>query len=227
MINLPKIDLTDKPEGSKEEFETELASSGFEQWIKSPGKYELILDSIEAKGEAKKDPNWYGFSFKFVSSTGAKTNIYQMFPVRRVDNFRYGPKKTLMIYQKLLDFLHAFGIYPEFETAMHTIGSVMQNFESLLGQKITVEIGYTGSYTQYVGKDGEQSLYAIIKQGQELKDEEGKELRFPGWQAAENYAKGIKLQIQGFPEVLKYYPADAAAVTVGEEADDELADVEF
>lgn len=224
-LQIPKFDATDHISGKEEEFQKELNKAGGNKFIKDPGEYILTVQDIENKGIAKSDANWLNLRFKLETANGESFNLFQLFPLKRVDNFKYGPKKTLFVYRGLMDFLRAFGVTLEFDTAMATIGGLLGNMEAFIGKKIRVEIGYTGPHTQYIGKDGDKNQYVIINKGERLKDEEGVEMIFPDWKAAENYAAGVSLKLQGFPEILKFYDGDSLTVSEVEETEEDYSDI--
>lgn len=212
-LNLPKIDTTDYLSGTAAEFEAKLNKSSTSFFIKDPGTYELRLDDIENRGIAN-DPNWIKLRFMFKTAKGGQYNEMLMLPIKRVNDFEYGAKKTLFPYRKVIEFLRAFGIVVEYNTAMSTIGTVLNNLEGLINKKIKVEIGYKGAYVKFLGKEGDDKQYVIVQQDKVLQDEDNQDLIFPDFKAAENYAAGVKLNIQSFPEILEFYAGEEASMVV-------------
>lgn len=221
-LQIPSFDPTDHIVGTEAEFNKEL-NKGQNNFIKEPGEYVLSVADIEVRGVSEKDENWFSTKFTLENAEGAKFNYFQLFPRKRVNNFKYGPKKTTFVYKGLMDFMRGFGINLEFETAMGTLAKVYEDITVLQDKKITVILGYTGPYVAYKGKSIEgNNQYVIINKGTPVLDEEGSELIFPDWRAAENYAAGVSLKLQKFMEMVNIRPGKALKVEEVEEEEETL-----
>jgi len=223
-LNIPKFDKTDYITGTEEQFQKELNKSAGNRFINEPGDYILAVDDIECSGVSKGDENWATFKFVLKTAEGATYNHFQLMPLKRVDNFKYGQKKTLFVYNNLRKFLQGFGIELDFETAMSTIAALLEDMSVFMGKKLKATIGYKGSYVSYLGTEGENKRYAIIYKGERLKDDEGEEVIFPDWKAAENYAAGISLKLQKFPEMLNIEKGNSITVAQAEQ-EEEYSDI--
>ncbi len=215
VAGIPSFDAQDHVEGTAEEFSKQLTKVAG-KWLKEPGVYDLRVADIICTGVSRNDQHWANFQFVLKTTTGEQLNYFQMMPLKRINNFVYGPKKTYFVYKGLCDFLKGFGITLEFETAMATIGGLLANMDVLKEKTIKAQVGYEGSYVRYLGKNGDNNEYEIIHKDTSLTDEDGKPMVFSDWKAAENYAKGIKLTVQSFPDVLAIIPGDTSVLAVPE-----------
>jgi hypothetical protein len=213
-IQIPKFDAEDYVVGTEEEFVTEMNKSSKSRPIKEPGLYTLTIDDIAIHAQtAKGDPNWMTVLFMLKNEKNETIRHYQNMPLKRVNNFQYGKKKTYFVYKQLCEFLKSLGIELAFETAMSTLGGLYaDSLNALLNQKLEAYIGYNGAYTRYLGKNGENNEYCIMHNGEQLVDEDGGSLIFADYKAAENYAAGIKLPIEGFPNIQSFTPTTQSVI---------------
>jgi len=226
-LQIPKFDAEDYVVGTEAEFLEKLNKGGKARPIKEPGLYTLLVDDITVhKVEAAGDSNWMVVLFTLKNEKGEVINHFQCFPLKRVNNFQYGTKKTYFVYKQLGEFLKAFGIKLEFETAMSTLGGLYKDsLKALLNKKIEAYIGYNGAYTRYLGKNGEKNEYCIMHNDKQLVDEDNVTLIFPDYKAAENYAAGIKLPIEGFPNIQSFTPTINSVVVEDDLIDDDDDDL--
>jgi hypothetical protein len=136
------------------------------------------------------------------NSAGEGFNAYLTIPTTAEKSFLFGSKKSLREFNDLAKFFLGLGITLDYTTAIFQLSDIFSDTERLIGQTITVRLGYYGNYVKYVGKDGDTSQYTIVKR-------DGSDLTgrvFTGFDAASAYATEEAIKIQKFMRVLEVVP---------------------
>lgn len=211
---MPKFSTQDTIEGTKEEFEQQLEKGKGLTFLTEPGRYAFKITAPKFHKMAPGDPNWAIFDITLTTPDGKDKRVFPMAPLKRINNYKYGQKQTMMVYQKLSQFLASLGVHLQFETAQAQISAIFKDITCLEGKTLEADLGYHGPYAAYQSK----GVFHIISKGVALKDEAGETLLFPDKKAAENYADTISLKLEAFIDVLSYV---SKTEEVGEESNDE------
>lgn len=196
-----KFQTAAAPAMTAEEFEIKRQQTGG-KWIKEPGTYTTVIKSVTVKDSNKFDSQWVDVVVSLENSAGEGFNAFITIPTTAEKSFLFGSKKSLREFNDLAKFFLGLGITLDYTTAIFQLSDIFSDTERLIGQTITVRLGYYGNYVKYVGKDGDTSQYTIVKR-------DGSDLTgrvFTGFDAANAYATEEAIKIQKFMKVLEVVP---------------------
>lgn len=209
-IAMPKFDFSSCSIKTDAELEEQLKKAGSQDRHFRPGKHDVVIDKVEFKGLAEKDPNW-GKLEVTLRGTGEKTTRDTvMIPFKDVT---YGAKKVLYPFKKLSQFCSSLGVELKVENLKSVMQSTFAKPEKLVGKPLSVVVAYTKAHAEWAGKDGEgNSQYKLVLgDGNTYCGADGKPLLFPDYAAVAAFAKEQKIDYNGFCNVTEYCPSTAKA----------------
>jgi len=199
-MEAPKFNLNASNLPSQEALDAELnkpQGKGF-----APGNYDLQI--IKAVFHPNKttgsifcagDESWFNVELTLEGTDERTTRYWIQVPTATV---HFGPKKTLFVYKKFVEFMAAIG------QALTTdnLGKLVPKFfseptETLVGLKLNADIGYEGPHVQK-SEDG----CTIVKNGKPVEDESGV-MVFPDLASAKACAEGLGIKLS-YPNIVKF-----------------------
>lgn len=202
-LELPRFNFSSATIKTEDELAALEATQGKkgDKYLSKPGKYEVVIQTIEVTGPATSDPTWHKVRFTYMDAGERTIRDTVMVPTT---DLVYGEKKTLFPFKKLQRFTGALG----YELTASNVGEIMKTvfgqLKKLEGRPVSIEVGYQSAYIKYMGKDGEASVYNIIdRDGNPVRDAELNAVKFPDVDSAKNYAASASIQL-GFANVLAY-----------------------
>jgi hypothetical protein len=183
------------------EFETKRQQTGG-KWIKEPGTYSVAIKAVTVKDANPYDAQWINVQVSVENSAGEEFNTFLTVPTTAEKSFLFGSKKSLREFNDLAKFLLGLGIKLEYDTAIFQLSDIFSDTANLIGQTLTIRVGYYGNYIKYAGKNGDSPQYSIVKKdGTELTGQV-----FTGFDAANAYASEESIKLQKFMKVLEVIP---------------------
>jgi hypothetical protein len=189
------------PVMTAEEFETKRQQTGG-KWIKEPGTYTMVVKAVSIKDPNPFDTQWINVQLALENASGEEFNTFLTIPTTAEKSFLFGSKKSLREFNDLAKFFLGLGINLDYATAIHQLSDVFSDTANLIGQTITLRLGYYGKHVKYVGKVDNVSSYIIAEK--DGTDATGRV--FSGFDAANAYAAEEAIKLQKFMKVLDVIP---------------------
>lgn len=164
-----------------------------------PGRYEVVIEKVEFKGKATKDPTWLNVIVHLKGTGEKRINTLIQVPTQDI---KYGDKGTLFPYQNYKKFCAAAGReIKSVSDVPATTKALFAQPEKLVDLPIIAEMGYEKAYAQYVGKkeDGSKVYNLIGRDGEAARDADGVILTFGDHAAVELYCNTASPKIQYSP----------------------------
>lgn len=175
----------------------------------TPGPMDLTITAAEwhankITGETacRGDSTWHNVKLTLQAADGREINHWIQVPTSKIE---FGEKRTLFVYGKFQEFLISFGEAVTNAKLQGLLEKYFAKLDKLVGQKVSVTLGYEGPYVQ---KAPDSDEFVIMVKGQPLKDE-GVEVRQPDRSTAIQYAKSQGLD-PSFIRILKFMPKKVA-----------------
>jgi hypothetical protein len=170
------------------------------------GIYDLQIISAANTGEDRFDSSW--MQTEIVLSDGSR-RMKKWLKVPTVSiRYNEGPNNSypLRQFMELQAFLACFGeqLDPTADSLSNLIPKYFGDPSVLIGKILTVELGYYRNYVMYV--DGKYQL--VDKKDEPISDE-----LFETRMEAEAEAKANGINIQRFPEILKFIASEQSVTT--------------
>lgn len=221
--NMPKFNF--KPTLTEQDMlkaEKETKASGGK--VFQPGQYDLkitefALNATEKnpEGTASGDKSWLVFKLVLGGIDSRSINTFVLLPTRDLTYNKPGSKNPKLMGIKLREFFRALGLDPSVEKMPETLQKLINNPEIIIGQPITVKIGYQGPYVAY---DAATRLCSLVDRngGDTILPGE----TFPDRDSAKAVAAeiGILDKLKAFPEVTRFIEAKVSAEEEVVEASD-------
>jgi len=209
-MEMPKFDFSNATIRTEEEFAAAEATSGQgDKYLNKPGKYEVVIDSVEYKGLSEKDTNWGKLEVVYKGSGDRTIKDFIQIPFK---DTVYGEKKSTYPLKKLRSFCGALGHTINVTTIGDTMKSVFGRPEKLKGQSLSIEIGYNRGHIKYMGKttEGAKRYQIYDRDNNPVRTADLAVVEFPDFDAALAYAGANNVQVDKFPQILVYAKGAAA-----------------
>lgn len=166
----------------------------------SEGLHTVKIASVEDKGDVSTDSSWSRLWVK-LEGTGEKTTYTGvMLPT---ESLLFKGEANSYVAQTFLSFVKALGYSTDPRTLPDTLNKLFGKEDALVGKELQVQIGYKGNHL--VLKD--KKLHLVQKYGRPiLKD--GEPAVFSEREEAKEWAVANKIELQSFPEVVAFVPAE-------------------
>lgn len=209
MSNIPKFELGSTnltEEQFKDAIEPQSKGKGF-----APGNYKLKITETQYHVNKEtgsvmngNDPTWLTVSMVLLGAEGRNKKHFLMVPTKSIVFKGRDGKETTFLFQKLTEFMAALGIYLDSKNYAAVISAYFspQGLEKLNGQDISVDVGFTGPYVQYVA----QGQFQLVINGQPY-GEGGEVKTFADSDAVVAFGASMNKKVQKFPEIVKFHAA--------------------
>lgn len=186
------------------------------------GKHDVVIKSVEYRGQAKKDPTWSELLVVFEGTGGKTINAFVAIPTETIF---YGENRTEFMFVKAKKFCAALGEDLKKSTWTPVLTKLFAKPEKLAGQGLSISVGYPRAYPEWVGKtpDGNGVRFKLNlgkdrkgnPLGYELENGQPKIFEAPtskeASQAIQAYCGENNIGFDAFTQVLDYYPKTANA----------------
>lgn len=208
-----------------EQIEADIAAEGKTSRFFDPGKYTLKIIEVDYHINkttnsiaCPKDSTWFGVKVVVGAEDGRTKDIYLQIPTSSVYYNKENSKAPLFVFKKLTEFMASIGVKLTTSNVTTVIkeffdgdGQTLASPDKLLGQSVTLEIGYNKNSVQYT----ETGEYVVVIKRKPLLNEDGSEMTFPDKDAAKIAAAELGFSnLQEFPEILRYYEGSYVAKEV-------------
>lgn len=209
-MEIPRFNFSNCSIKTDEELNAVQENSKKEDKFFKPGKYEVVIDSVEYTGQAPNDPNWGKLTVTY-KGTGEKTiKDFLLIPFADV---KYGVKGTLYPFRKIQKFGQALGTEVTVKTVEAAMKQLFANPVKLKGRAVGIEVGYEKGHVKYMGKtpEGSKQYSLADRDGNPIRDNAMNVAVFPDFDAAYAYAEENKIPVDRFPRILDYAQSSLAA----------------
>lgn len=164
----------------------------------------------------KGDPTWFNVAVTLETADGRGKDYFVQVPTSKV---KYGPKGTLFVFRKYVEFMAAIGE----NVNLSNLSKITQKYfasedtlKRLAGKEIVVDIGYEGPHAEKVTKDGNEVFQIVLNKKGDLLQLDGEPVLLPDFASCKVYAESqdppLKLE---FPEIQKLHSNVKQASTDG------------
>ena len=196
-----KFQTAASPVMTAEEFEIKRQQTGG-KWIKEPGTYTMAVKAVTIKDPNTYDPQWINVQISLENAAGEEFNTFLTVPTTAEKSFLFGSKKSLREFNDLAKFFLGLGIKLDYATAIFQLSDIFSDTANLIGQTITLRLGFYGNHIKYAGKVDDVPSYLIVsKDGTDLTGRV-----FSGFDAANAYATEEAIKLQKFMKILDVIP---------------------
>lgn len=163
-----------------------------------PGSYEVIIKDCLDKGPNRRDADWLNYEVIFEGAGGKQIRTWIDVPTADISSEQLDGRYEYSTYKKLTRFLSALGLDPT--NMSEVLTTYFEDPTKLVGMHVKVEIGYTGSYADFVKNSAGSGFQLHNKDGSLITDE-----IFESRDAVKAHAQqqGIK-GYKDFPEIRKF-----------------------
>lgn len=177
------------------------------KYFDTPGTYDVVVSAADYHKNketgsiyCKGDNTWFNVKLTFNTEEGKEIDYWIQVPTTSIT---FGQKQTLALFRKLQEFFFGLGETVTLNALQRLMQKHFAKPESLVGQKMSVIIGYEGPY---VTADDTGSFVVIVA-GKAVQ-EDNSDVRLPDRQSAIQYAKSKGIN-PSFMRVLKFLPKKA------------------
>lgn len=171
--------------------------SGKEKKSLKPGRYEMVVEEVTARGAIKRDDTWYAFGVKLKVQDDKTVYHSLLVPTETLvmanaDGDEAKAKKDgARAVGDLVSFLSGIGIENPLQDLSAAINTAFgSDGQALVGKNIAADLDYMNNRIVGEGNDAEREYFIQFRSGQKAKDREtGTLLSFQDIGAAEAYAK--------------------------------------
>ncbi len=169
-----------------------------------PGLHNLKITGVELTTKECTDPTWKNVKYEFEGTQEGQTiKHWVMIPTKST---RYGEKKTLYVFNKLVNFCQGLGLV---DITSDTVGTLKTHFfggfDSQVGKLVDATIGYTKYHLKYLPEDKTYNL--MTPKYEAVVGTDGQPIAFNGYDEAKAHCLEKGLTFNGFPEILDFKPA--------------------
>lgn len=165
MSNIPSFNFSGMGLKTDEQLNTALKADqpAAERFFK-PGRHEVVVLKSEYTGTAS-DSTWGKFRIEYEGAGGKTIRDTVLVPFSDLSAYKTREGKSSMFpTRKIKAFIEALGE----KVTIATLGDVLKSYfgkdNSLVGLNVTIDVGYEGIHTKYLGKkDGKVQVALVTK----------------------------------------------------------------
>jgi hypothetical protein len=170
---------------------------------------DLHKNKVTGNIACEKDPSWFNVMVVLESADGRTTQHYLQIPTKKLTYNETNSKSPYYVFRNLQKFMGAVGI----ELTVETVGEVIPAFfandgvsltypEKLIGQTVTVDIGFSGSHV----RRNDEGKFILVNKKNAILDENGKEQTFVDLDSAKIVASELGIRnLQTWPSIVNFH----------------------
>jgi hypothetical protein len=116
----------------------------------------------------KSDASWHNVKVVMENSAGQQYTHYVQIPTSKLTftiNTAKGPKESAFMFVKFKQFCAALGesVSADAALVLKVLKKLFADPSKMIGKTLEIDLGYSGPYLQYLGKEGDASTYSVMK----------------------------------------------------------------